>query len=106
VGSGSPLPLLAVARLLAGEGLRSPPVPLLLPMAFPYMGNFIPPVKSMDEKWTRSCAEPAPPGKGTETSCRQLNDYAKYMKGNGFHVLSYFNVTEYGKNMPRPVPPK
>ena len=64
---------------------------------FPYMGNFIPPVKSMDEKWTRSCAEPAPPGKGAEPSCRQLNDYAKYLKGNGCHVLSYFNVTEYGK---------
>ena len=73
---------------------------------FPYMGHFIPPVKSMDEKWTRSCAEPAPPGKGRETSCRQLNDYAKYMRQNGFHVLSYFNVTEYGKNMPWPVPPK
>ena len=73
---------------------------------FPYMGNFIPPVKSMDEKWTRSCAEPAPSGKGNETSCRQLNNYAKYMKDNGFHVLSYFNVTEYGKNMPWPVPPK
>jgi hypothetical protein len=73
---------------------------------FPYMGNFIPPVKSMDEKWTRSCAEPAPPGKGCETSCRQMNDYAKYMKQNGFAVLSYFNVTEYGKNMPWPIPPK
>ncbi len=73
---------------------------------FPYMGNFIPPVKNMDEKWTRSCAEPAPPGKGAETSCRLLNDYAKYMKDNGFHVLSYFNVTEYGKDMPWPVPPK
>jgi len=73
---------------------------------FPYMRHFIPPVKSMDEKWTRSCAEPAPPGKGSETSCRQLNDYAKYMKQNGFAVLSYFNVNEYGKNMPWPVPPK
>jgi hypothetical protein len=28
------------------------------------------------------------------------------MKDNGFHVLSYFNVTEYGKNMPWPVPPR
>ena len=73
---------------------------------FPYMGHFIPPVKSMDEKWTRSCAEPAPPGKGQETSCRQLNEYARWMKTNGFHVLSYFNVTEYGKDMPWPVPPR
>jgi hypothetical protein len=73
---------------------------------FPYMGHFIPPVKSMNDKWTRSCAEPAPPGKGRETSCRQLNSYARWMKDNGFHVLSYFNVTEYGKDMPWPVPPK
>jgi hypothetical protein len=28
-----------------------------------------------------------------------MNDYAKYMKENGFAVLSYFNVTEFGKNM-------
>ena len=73
---------------------------------FPYMGQFIPPVKSMDEKWTRSGAEPAPPGKGRETSCRQMNDYARYMKQNGFAVLSYFNVAEYGKDMPWPIPPK
>ena len=66
---------------------------------FPYMGMFIPPVKDMDEKWTRSCGEPAPKGQGPETSCRQMNDYAKYMKENGFAVLSYFNVTEFGKNM-------
>jgi hypothetical protein len=66
---------------------------------FPYMGMFIPPVKSMDEKWTRSGSEPTPPGKGPQTSCRQMNDYAKYMKQNGFSVLSYFNVTEFGKNV-------
>ncbi len=66
---------------------------------FPYMGMFIPPVTSADEKWTRSCAESSPPGKGRETSCRQMNDYAKYMKQNGFSVLSYCNVTEYGKNV-------
>jgi len=66
---------------------------------FPYMGMFLPPVKSADEKWTRSCGEPCPPGKGRETCTRQMNDYARYMKTNGFAVLSYFNVTEYGKNV-------
>ena len=66
---------------------------------FPYMGMFIPPVKDMNETWTRSCGEPAPQGQGPTTSCRQMNDYAKYMKDNGFSVLSYFNVTEFGKNM-------
>ena len=66
---------------------------------FPYMGMFIPPIKNADEKWKRSCAEPRPEGKSDSTSCRQLNDYAKYMKQNGFSVLGYFNVTEYGKNV-------
>ena len=66
---------------------------------FPYMGMFIPPVKDADESWTRSCDEKSPPEKGPTTSCRQMNDYAKTMKQNGFSVLSYFNVTEFGKNM-------
>jgi hypothetical protein len=66
---------------------------------FPYMGMFIPPVKNGNEKWKRSCDEKAPPDKDSLVSCRQLNDYAKYMKRNGFSVLSYFNVTEFGKNM-------
>lgn len=66
---------------------------------FPYMGMFIPPVKDMTEQWTRSCDERETLGQGTTTSCRQMNDYAKYMKSNGFSVLSYFNVTEFGKNM-------
>ena len=66
---------------------------------FPYMGMFIPPVKNADERWTRSCDEQSPPGKPDTTSCRQMNDYAKWMRQHGFHVLSYFNVTEFGKNM-------
>jgi hypothetical protein len=66
---------------------------------FPYMGMFIPPVKSMDEIWTRSGAEKSAAYVGPTTSCRRMNDYAKYMKESGFSVLSYFNVTEFGKNM-------
>jgi hypothetical protein len=66
---------------------------------FPYMGMFIPPVADMDQRWTRSCDEQAAPGKPTTTSCRQMNDYARWMRQHGFHVLSYFNVTEFGKNM-------
>ena len=66
---------------------------------FPYMGMFIPPVKDADETWTRSCDEKSPREKGPTTSCRQMNNYARYMKQNGFAVLSYFNVTEFGKNM-------
>lgn len=66
---------------------------------FPYMGMFIPPVTNADETWERSCDEKAPPNKLRTTSCRQLNDYARYMRTNGFYVLNYFNVTEFGKNM-------
>lgn len=66
---------------------------------FPYMGMFIPPVKTAGEQWERSGDEQAPPNKSRTTSCRQLNDYARYMKTNGFYVLNYFNVTEFGKNM-------
>jgi hypothetical protein len=66
---------------------------------FPYMGMFIPPVKSADERWTRSCGEPAPTDKPDTISCRQMNNYARWMKEHGFHVLNYFNVTEFGKNM-------
>jgi len=66
---------------------------------FPYMGMFIPPVKNPDERWERSCDEKAPSNKPRWTTCRRLNDYAHYMKTNGFYVLNYFNVTEFGKNM-------
>jgi hypothetical protein len=66
---------------------------------FPYMGMFIPPVKDADQKWERSCDEKAPANKPRWTTCRRLNDYAHYMKTNGFYVLNYFNVTEFGKNM-------
>jgi hypothetical protein len=72
---------------------------------FPYMGMFIPPVKDANETWERSCDEEAPPGKGRTTCCRQMDDYGKYMKANGFYVLDYFNVTEFGKNMSRPLNP-
>lgn len=66
---------------------------------FPYMGMFIPPVKNADERWQRSCDEKAPADKPATISCRQMNDYAHYMRTNGFYVLNYFNVTEFGKNM-------
>ena len=69
---------------------------------FPYMGMFIPPVKDADEKWVRSCDEGAPADKPRWTTCRRLNDYARYMKQSGFYVLDYFNVTEFGKNMGGP----
>jgi hypothetical protein len=72
---------------------------------FPYMGMFIPPVKNADERWQRSCDEKASADKPATISCRQMNDYARYMRTNGFYVLNYFNVTEFGKNMDVPEKP-
>ena len=54
---------------------------------FPYMGMFIPPV-ARDETWTRFGGSP--------TSVAAMQNYAQKMKNLGFHVLSYFNVTEFG----------
>jgi hypothetical protein len=66
---------------------------------FPYMGMFLPPITNADQTWDRSGDESAPPDKPRRTSARRLNDYARYMRTNGFYVLDYFNVTEFGKNM-------
>ena len=91
-GSESPIDVARMKKMAFGFNWK-------LSDDFPYMGMFIPPVKNSDVKWKRSCAEPRPEGKPDSTSCRQLNDYAKYMKLNGFSVLNYFNVTEYGKDV-------
>jgi len=63
---------------------------------FPYMGMFIPPVETDTSRWSRY-------GGGT-TSIREMNDYSTLMKSLGFHVLSYFNVTEFGANISDPAP--
>jgi len=64
---------------------------------FPYMGMFIPPVGSETTSWTRY-------GGGT-TTLRAMRDYAAGMRRLGFHVLSYFNVTEFGAGITDPPPP-
>jgi hypothetical protein len=66
---------------------------------FPYMGMFLPPVSDPAETWERSGDEPSAAYKGPLSSCGKMNDYARTMKQNGFAVLAYFNVTEFGKNM-------
>ncbi|MGH9444995.1 MAG: hypothetical protein ACRD3O_04605 [Terriglobia bacterium] len=63
----------------------------------PYMGMFIPPVTSADERWERSWAiEADTPNKPHWTSARRMNDYAHYLKTNGFYLLDYFNVFNFG----------
>jgi hypothetical protein len=55
---------------------------------FPYMGMFLPPIPD-DAKYTRLV-------KSNQTSIAQLRDYSARMRQVGFHVLNYFNVTEFG----------
>ena len=67
---------------------------------FPYMGMFIPPVTNADETWEREWQdEPEVADKPHWTSVRRMNDYANYLKTNGFYLLDYFNVAEFGRNM-------
>ena len=65
---------------------------------FPYMGLFIPPVKSDTEKWTKFNAgsDGSWNGKTDQTSIKQLCDYGAQMRSMGFYVLDYFNMTEIG----------
>ncbi len=65
---------------------------------FPYMGMFIPPVKSDAEKWTKFNAgsDGKWNGKSEQTSVDQLNKYGEQMRSMGFYVLDYFNMTEIG----------
>jgi hypothetical protein len=77
---------------------------------FPYMGMFLPPVKD-DEKWNRFAGggegvfdETKDEGRYGQTSIRQMNDYSVAMRAQGFHVLNYFNVTEFGTHISYPAP--
>jgi len=63
---------------------------------FPYMGMFIPPVGSDTAQWARYG--------GGNTSIKAMREYASKMKSQGFHVLSYFNVTEFGAGITDPKP--
>jgi len=65
---------------------------------FPYMGMFLPPVTSDTTRWTRYG--------GGNTSVRAMRTYGASMKRQGFHVLSYFNVTEFGAEVTDPAPPR
>jgi hypothetical protein len=66
----------------------------------PYMGMFLPPVTSSEETWERGWAYEADnPNKPHWTSAGRMNEYARYLKTNGFFLLDYFNITEFGSNM-------
>jgi hypothetical protein len=65
-----------------------------------YMGLFLPPLTNVDARWERTGDDSAPAGyKPQWTSFQRLNNFARYLRENGFYLLSYFNVTEFGKAM-------
>lgn len=67
---------------------------------YAYMGMFLPPLTNSDAHWERTSDSGDPPGyKPQWTSFRRLNDFARYLRTNGFYLLNYFNTTEFGKEM-------
>jgi hypothetical protein len=73
---------------------------------FPYMGMFLPPLTDDRATWVRGTDEPPIPGKSALNSFQSLNDYSRWMREQRFYVLNYFNVTEFGRNMRWPAPPR
>ncbi len=63
---------------------------------FPYMGMFLPPTKDDNETWKSF-------GKRV-INTKEMSEYAKKMKGYGFYVLNYFNITEFGTKVKFPAP--
>ena len=61
---------------------------------FPYMGMFLPPVANDTVQWKRYG--------GGMTSIKSMREYSAKMRSMGFHVLSYFNITEFGANVVDP----
>jgi hypothetical protein len=67
---------------------------------YAYMGMFLPPLTNADARWERTSDAGDPPDyKPQWTSFRRLNDFARYLRENGFYLLSYFNTTEFGRDM-------
>jgi len=76
-------------------------------MDFPYMGMFLPPVAE-GEEWNRFAGGgggrygPEDEGRYGRTSFARMEAYNQRMHALGFHVLNYFNVTEFGGNIELP----
>lgn len=65
---------------------------------FPYMGLFLPPVAD-DVPWPRFSRNLVESKRNGSTTVQELAEYAHRMHELGFHVLNYFNVTEFGERM-------
>jgi hypothetical protein len=62
---------------------------------FPYMGMFLPPVQ-LERKWKRFDKD--------SISITDMNNYADQMRKQGFYVLNYFNISEFGAKIKYPAP--
>jgi hypothetical protein len=63
---------------------------------WPYVGMYLPPVPEGTE-WTSWYHK--------TTSTRKIDDYCRRMRADGFHVLCFFNVTDFGTGIKYPEPP-
>ncbi|NQV34683.1 MAG: hypothetical protein HQ515_18460 [Phycisphaeraceae bacterium] len=63
---------------------------------FPYMGMFIPPVPDATTEWIDFKSKP--------TSISRMRQDIRCFTDNDFHVLCYFNVTEFGNYIQYPPP--
>ena len=72
---------------------------------FPYQGMFLP-IDDDHTQWTRWLREPPVEGKGPLVSCGTMNAYGRWMHSQGFYVLNYFNVAEFGNYPAWPAPPR
>lgn len=58
---------------------------------WPYIGMYIPPLCDPVEEWVTN--------RGETTSIARMESYCRMMRDKGFHVLSYFNTFEFGKDV-------
>lgn len=70
---------------------------------FPFMGMFLPKVSDPGERWERFHQHGVKVGDGY-SSVEEMESYMREMKGLGFHVLCYFNLTEVGNHIVFPPP--
>lgn len=65
---------------------------------FPFMGMFLPPVKTETEEWKKFSVD----GTHETSSIQQMRNYSVQFRKQGFYTLSYFNVTEFGNKIVYP----
>ncbi|MHC4443508.1 MAG: hypothetical protein ACYTA5_12990 [Planctomycetota bacterium] len=65
---------------------------------WPYIGMYLPPVKNDTEQWVSH--------KGATTSIKAMRERYRRLRAQGFYVLSYFNVNDFGRDIEYPIEPR